>query len=381
MARTRANRRTVRRTSSTRRTPSTRSTATALRGAAVLTAGALALTACSVTGSSDDASGTSSSGAGTITLVTHDSFHLSDGLIEQFEQETGLTVEQVAPGDGGALVNELVLTKDAPLGDVVYGIDNTFASRAIEEGVLEPYTSSVPAAEDAAQYAVDDSGELTAIDMGDVCLNVDHSWFSENGIVEPTTLEDLTDPTYQDLTVVTNAATSSPGLAFLLATIGAFGEDGWQDYWTALEANGLKVAESWSDAYYSDFSGGGGGGSRPIALSYASSPPETIPDGGTEPTTGAMLNTCFRQVEYAGVIAGTSNPEGAQQLIDFLLSDEVQADIPGSMYMYPVSTSVDLPADWAEWAPLSDDPFTVPAADITANRDEWVSTWTDLVTS
>jgi thiamine transport system substrate-binding protein len=361
----------------------TRTRANRMTAGAALVAGTLVLTACSVTGSGSDdaASGDGSTGTGTVTLVTHDSFHLSDGLIEQFEQESGLTVQQVAPGDGGALVNQLVLTKDTPLGDVVYGIDNTFASRAISEGVLEPYTSSAPAAADAAQYAVDDSGSLTAIDLGDVCLNVDHAWFTTNGVPEPTTLEDLTQPAYRDLTVVTNAATSSPGLAFLLATIGAFGQDGWQDYWKALQANGLKVAEGWSDAYYTDFSGAGGGGPRPIALSYASSPPETIPEGGTEPATGALLGTCFRQVEYAGVIAGAANPEGAQQLIDFLLSDAVQADIPGSMYMYPVSSSVDLPEAWAQWAPLATEPFTVPAGDIAEHRDEWVRTWTDLVTS
>ncbi|TKR26731.1 thiamine ABC transporter substrate-binding protein [Cellulomonas hominis] len=368
MARTRARRRAPRRT--------TAAGLTAL-------AGVLALTACSVTGSgsgsdaaSDDGSG---SAAGTVTLVTHDSFHVSDGLLEQFEADTGLTVKQVAPGDGGALVNQLILTKDAPLGDVVYGIDNTFASRAIDEGVLEPYESRAPAAADAAQYAPDASHSLTAVDMGDVCLNVDHAWFAEKGLAEPTSLEDLTDPRYRDLTVVTNAATSSPGLAFLLATVGAFGEDGWQQYWTDLKANGLKVAEGWSDAYYTDFSGGGGGGPRPIALSYASSPPETIPEGGGEPTTGALLGTCFRQVEYAGVLAGAQNPEGAQELVDWLLSDAVQADIPGSMYMYPVSTAVDLPDDWAQWAPLSDAPYEVPLDDIAANRDAWVREWTDLV--
>lgn len=343
-------------------------------------AAALALTACSATGGPSGSPSADASGGGTVTLVTHDSFHLSDGLIEQFEADTGLTVTQVAPGDGGALVNQLILTKDAPLGDVVYGIDNTFASRAIDEGVLEPYTSQAPAAQDAAQYAPDASDSLTAVDLGDVCLNVDHAWFAEQGVPEPATLEDLTKPEYRDLTVVTNAATSSPGLAFLLATIGAFGEDGWQQYWTDLQANGLKVAEGWSDAYYTDFSGGGAGGPRPIALSYASSPPETVPEGGDEPTTGALLGTCFRQVEYAGVLAGAQNPEGARQLVDFLLSDAVQADIPGSMYMYPVSSAVDLPAEWAQWAPLSDEPYEVPLDDIAANRDTWVREWTDLVT-
>jgi thiamine transport system substrate-binding protein len=361
MTRTRAHRRTLRHTAP-----------------AALAATALALTGCSVAGGASDDASTGAAG-GTVTLVTHDSFALSDGLLEQFEADTGLTVQQVAPGDGGALVNQLILTKDAPLGDVVYGIDTTFASRAIDEGVLAPYTSSAPAAADAAAYAPDDSGSLTAVDVGDVCLNVDHAWFTAQGVPEPTTLEDLTQPQYRDLTVVTNAATSSPGLAFLLATVGAFGEDGWQQYWTDLTANGLKVAEGWSDAYYTDFSGGGGGGSRPIALSYASSPPETVPEGGGEPTTGALLGTCFRQVEYAGVLAGAQNPEGAQQLLDWLLSDEVQADIPGSMYMYPVSSAVDLPEEWARWAPQAEQPIEVPLADIAEHRDEWVRDWTDLV--
>jgi len=360
----------------------TRSTRTVLGALAAV--GALALAGCA--GSSDaapGASGGSTDGAtagGTVTLVTHDSFHLSDGLLAAFEASSGITVKQVAPGDGGTLVNQLILTKDAPLGDVVYGIDNSFASRAIAEGVLAPYTSQVPAAADAKKYAVDDSGSLTAVDMGDVCINVDHTWFAAQGVPEPVTLEDLAKPAYKDLLVVPNAATSSPGLAFLLATVGRFGADGWQAYWTSLQANGLKVDDGWSDAYETDFTGGGGTGTRPIVLSYASSPPFTVPAGGDKPTTGALLDTCFRQVEYAGVLAGAKNPAAAQKVLDFLLSDEVQADIPGSMYMYPVSTSVQLPADWAAWAPLATAPYDVPAADITAHRDDWVKAWTDIVT-
>jgi thiamine transport system substrate-binding protein len=338
----------------------------------------VALAGCSAVGGDDPAP--AASGGGTVTLVTHDSFGLSDGLLESFEEESGLTVEVVQPGDAGTLVNQLVLTKDAPLGDLVFGVDNTFASRAIAEGVVEPYTSSAPAALDAATYAVDGSDALTAVDFGEVCLIVDHAWFAEHGVAEPTTLDDLTLPEYKDLLVVPSAVTSSPGLAFLLATVGAKGEDGWQAYWTALAANGVKVAQGWSDAYYTDFSGGGGGGPRPVVLSYASSPPFTVPEGGDSPTTGALLDTCFRQVEYAGVLAGAANPDGAQQLLDFLLSDDVQADIPGSMYMYPVSTAVDLPEEWARWAPLADAPFEVTPADVDAHREEWLSTWSEIVT-
>ncbi|QCB94838.1 thiamine ABC transporter substrate-binding protein [Cellulomonas shaoxiangyii] len=358
-------------------TPRTR---TGARGAALAGVTALALTACSAVGG-DDASAGPSAGADTVTLVTHESFALTEGLLEQFEQDSGLSVEVVQQADSGALANQLVLTKDAPLGDVVYGLDTTFATRALDEGVVVPADVTAPAAEDAAAYAVegDDDGALVAVDYSDVCMNVDTAWFAERGVPEPSTLESLLDPAYRDLVVVPDPVTSSPGLAFLLATVGAFGEDGWLDYWTGLRENGLAVADGWSEAYYTDFTAGGGDGPRPVVLSYASSPPFTVPDGGTEPTTRALLDTCFRQVEYAGVLAGADNPEGAAQLIDFLLSDDVQADLPGSMYVYPVSTAVELPAEWARWAPLAEQPFEVPAADVDAHREEWLTQWSDAV--
>lgn len=351
-------------------------------GALVAALAVAALGACSLVGTDDgddaadagDPATTDGEGGGTVVLVTHDSFAVPDELVAAFEEETGYTLETRAPGDGGALVNQLILTKDAPLGDAVYGIDNSFATRAIEEGILEPYAPDAA----VADYAVDDAGSLTAVDMGDVCINVDHEWFAEAGIPEPTTLDDLTDPTYRDLLVVTNPATSSPGLAFVLATVGAYGEDGWLDYWAALRDNGVKIASGWSDAYYVDYSGPSSEGDRPLVLSYASSPPYEVPEGATEPPTGALLDTCFRQVEYAGVLAGAANPEGARAVIDWLLSPEVQASIPENMYMYPV-TDVDLPESWTQFAPLAPEPFHVEPDVISENRDAWLEQWTDTV--
>jgi len=347
---------------------------------ALLGAGGLALAGCSAVGTGDATSASPSGAAagGTVTLVTHDSFALSEELITQFEADTGLTLEQVAPGDAGSLVNQLILTKDAPLGDVVFGIDNSFASRAIDEGILAPYMpTDLPA--DAAQYAVDEKGSLTPIDTGDVCVNADEEWFAEKGLAVPSSFDDLLKPEYKDLLVVENPATSSPGLAFLLGTIGAFGTDGWTDYWSGLGANGVKVAASWSDAYYVDFSGPSSEGDRPLVVSYSSSPPYEVPEGGDTAPTSALLDTCFRQVEYAGVIAGAKNPEGAKKVVDWLLSPAVQADIPGSMYVYPVDSSVALPDSWAQVAPQATAPFVVAPADIAANRDEWITTWTDTV--
>nr|WP_253182110.1 thiamine ABC transporter substrate-binding protein [Cellulosimicrobium cellulans] len=337
----------------------------------------LALAACSGDDGTEGTGGGDAAGGGTVTLVTHDSFAVSEDVLAAFEKESGLTVEQVAPGDGGALVNQLVLTKDAPLGDAVFGIDNTFATRAIDEGVLEPYTPA-GLSDSAAEYTIGD-GELTPVDLGDVCINVDHTWFTEQGIPEPVTLEDLTKPEYEDLLVVTNPATSSPGLAFLLATVGAFGEDGWEDYWADLRDNGVKVVDGWSDAYSVDFSGGEGAGPRPLALSYSTSPAFTLTEDGTASTTGALLDTCFRQVEHAGVLANAENPEGARQLVDFLVSEAFQADVPEQMYMYPADDSVALPEGWAEFAPLAEEPFDVAPEDISANRDEWIQAWTATV--
>ncbi len=344
---------------------------------AVVGLAAVALTGCSLAGdggSADD----DATAAGTVVLITHDSFAMSEEVLAAFTQETGLTVDVRALGDAGSMVNQLVLSKDAPLGDVVFGVDNTFASRALDEGIVAAYESPAAGPEVDA-LAPDGSGRLTAIDTGDVCVNVDHEWFADAGIPEPVTLEDLAKPEYRDLLVVQDPASSSPGLAFLLATIGAFGDGGWEQYWADLRANGVKVAAGWTDAYTIDFSGSSGEGPRPLVVSYASSPPYEVPEGSDVAPTGALLDTCFRQVEYAGVLEGAANPDGAQQLVDFMLSTAFQEAIPEQMYVYPASAEATLPESWVAFAPQATAPFEVAPEDIAANREAWVERWTDIV--
>ncbi len=337
---------------------------------------AAALTGCSAGGGSS----TSEDEDRTVTLVTHDSFAMPKKVLAEFERESGYTLELLRSGDAGQVTNKLVLTADNPIGDVVYGIDNTFASRALEAGVLADHEpTALP--DSASSYVLpdDQSGRtLTPVSWGDVCVNVDLDWFAAEGIEPPRTLEDLVEPAYQDLFVTPGASTSSPGFAFLLATIGRYGEDGWQDYWQELLANGTRVVSGWSDAYEVDFTAGGGGGDRPIVLSYTSSPPFTIPEGGNRPTTRALLDTCFRQVEYAGVLAGAANPEGAAELIDFMTSSTFQEALPDSMYVFPVDDEVPLPPLWARWAEPATAPIDVPAAEIAANRDDWLREWSDV---
>lgn len=312
----------------------------------------------------------------TLTVLTHDSFYLPEETLAAFAKATGYQVEYVQPGDGGTLLNQLILTKDAPLGDVVFGIDNTFAGRAIEAGVLAPYTSpALP--EGASELGKDGAGVLTPIDFGDVCLNADLGWFEEKGLAVPQTLDDLVKPEYADLLVVSNPASSTPGLAFLITTVAAKG-DGYLDYWKHLKANGVKVVPGWTEAYTVEFSGSSGKGPRPLVLSYSSSPASELGEDG-KPRTANLPQTCLRQVEFAGVIAGAQNEVGARKFVDWLLSPEVQAQIPASMWVYPVDPEAPLPQEWSQFGAAVTEPWYVPAETIAADRETWIRDWTTTV--
>ncbi len=333
-----------------------------------------AVSACSLSGGSDDTKQTP-----TVTLVTHDSFLAPQDVLDAFEKQSGIKISVLKQGDAGALTNKLVLTKANPIGDVAYGVDSTFASRALGEGVFEPYTS--PEADRGPQrYAIDQEHRLSAVDLGDVCVNIDNAYFATNGIPAPTSYEDLYDPKYKDLLVAEDPATASPGLAFLLGTIAKFGETGWQEYWTKLKANGLKVDSGWEEAYTKDFSGSSGKGPRPIVVSYASSPAAEVGDDG-KPRTKALLDTCYRQVEYAGVLAGGKQVENARKVVDFLLSQQFQVTVAPNMYVYPARQGVDLPGGWAQAAPLPQKPQTLPADQVQAGREKWIGEWRALVQS
>jgi thiamine transport system substrate-binding protein len=219
---------------------------------------------------------------------------------------------------------------------------------------------------------------LTPVDTGSVCVNIDHTWFARAGITEPHTLDDLVDPKYEDLFVTPGATTSSAGLAFLFATIANYGPDGWQSYWRRLLANGAEVTQGWTDAYQVDFTQGGGHGDRPIVLSYDSSPAITL-DGNGRTTTKALLTTCFRQVEFAGVLSGAHNVEGAEALVNFMLTRDFQETLPTQMYVFPVDSAAELPRDWARFARQPDEALTLAPEEIAAHRDTWLREWTDLV--
>ena len=313
----------------------------------------------------------------TVTLLTHDSFRVSPETFEAFTASTGIEVEQLASGDAGALVAQACLTAGEPLGDVLFGIDNTFLQRGLDCAMFEPYASpglaGVP-----DRFELDPEQRVTPVDFGDVCLNYWVDAF-DGSPPPPASLDDLTDPAYEGMLVVQSPETSSPGLAFLLATIAHYG-DGWEDYWAALRDNGVSVTAGWEDAYYGEFAAGGG--ERPIVVSYASSPPAEVIFADPpvdEPPTGVVTASCYRQIEFVGVLAGAANPGGAQALIDFMLSETFQSDVPLNMFVFPVTDGATLPPEFVAHAEIADDPFMVDPAEVEAQRNAWTDRWVEIV--
>jgi thiamine transport system substrate-binding protein len=318
----------------------------------------------------------------TVRLMTHDSFDISAEVLAAFEAETGIAVEVFKAGDGGEALNKAILSKDAPLADVFYGVDNTFLQRALDNDIFVPYAS--PALADVPDaLELDVAHRALPVNYGDVCLNYDVAWFAARGLPPPADLATLADLAYDSLTVVQNPATSTPGLAFLLATVETFGEDGYLDYWQRLVDNDVLVANGWQEAYYTHFTAASEG-DRPIVVSYASSPVAEVYFAETPPTEAPTASVvadgaCFRQIEFVGILRGTAVESAAQQLIDFMLSQPFQEDIPLKMFVYPANETAALPEVFQQHSRTPAAPVQMPPERIAANREAWIQAWTETV--
>ncbi|MET9044781.1 thiamine ABC transporter substrate-binding protein [Streptomyces sp. NPDC004362] len=350
--------------------------------AAVVGLGMVTLSACGSSGSASGSDGDSR----TVTLVSHDSWAASKSVVSAFERESGYKVKVLKDGDAGQAVNKAILTKDNPQGDVFFGVDNTLLSRALDNGLFQPYEAKGLDQVEAGFQLDKDKHRVTPIDYGDICVNYDKKYFADRKLTPPASFDDLTKPAYKNLLVTENASTSSPGLGFLLGTAAEYGATGWPDYWKKLEANGVKVVDGWEQAYDQEFSGSAGGrkagGDRPLVVSYASSPPAEVvyaqPRPKTAPT-GVATGTCFRQIEFAGVLSNARNTKGAKAFVDFLIGRTFQEDMPLNMFVYPVVQGAKVPAEFTEYGPAATDPETMAPDLIAANRDQWVKSWTSLV--
>ena len=319
-----------------------------------------------------------------VTLVVYDSFP-SEGThvdaLERFSEETGIDVELLVAGDTGTMVAKAVLTAGNPEGDVMWGVDNTYLSRVLDEGVFDPYEADGLDDIGAELQALVPRNEATPVDFGDVCVNYDIAWFEENGIEPPDDLDSLAAPEYADLLVVQNPASSSPGLAFLMATVAEFGDDGWIEYWERLVDNGVEIVDGWTEAYYERFSGTGDG-PRPLVISYGTSPPVEVIYADPpvdEASTAVVVETCFRQVEFTGVLNGTDAPDEARRLVDFLISEEFQAEIALNLFVYPAHGGIELPTEFTDFSVVAEDPYSLEPGAIDEHREDWIDTWTDTV--
>ncbi len=316
-----------------------------------------------------------------LAVMTHDSFAVSEAVLAAFQEKYNIEVQFIEAGDTGTAVNKAVLAKDKPLADVFYGVDNTFLSRALDEGIFEVYQS--PLLDDIPDdFKLDPEYRALPVDFGDVCLNYQVAYFNENDLAPPEGLEDLLKPEYAGLLAVENPATSSPGLAFLFATVAHFGEDGYLDFWKGLVENDLKVVNDWETAYYSEFSQWGG--TRPIVVSYGSSPPFEVifaEESIAEPPTAAVTGegSCFRQIEFVGILKGTPKRALAEKWIDFMLSPTFQEDIPLQMYVFPVNANAELNETFQQYLAIPEAPAFLSPADIAAHREEWINAWTEAV--
>ncbi len=316
----------------------------------------------------------------TLRLLTHESFTPTETIFDDFTLETGIKVELVRNSDAGTLVTKAVLASGNPEGDVLWGVDNTLLSRAVNADVFVPYITVHRDDLDAVAVALAPDGAVTPVDSGDVCINYDKAWFTERNITPPLTLQALASSTYRNLLVTPNPISSSPGLAFLLATIAEFGE-GWQQWWQTLRDNNVLVVESWSDAYYGHFTAASDG-ERPLVVSYATSPPAEVIFADPRPTqapTAVAALTCFRQYEFAGILRGTKHEPQAQLLIDFLVSRQFQEDLPLTQFVWPINNTASVPKEFLDYALRPENPRTIDPAVIAERRAEWLEQFSDIM--
>ncbi|MFG2136295.1 thiamine ABC transporter substrate binding subunit [Streptomyces sp. NPDC048650] len=351
---------------------------TTRRITAAALAAVVAMTALAACGGADE-------DAKTVTLVSHDSFNVSKTVLAAFEKESGYKVRVLKGGDAGKAVNQAILSKDNPQGDVFFGIDNTLLSRGLKEGIFSPYKAKGLAGVPAGLQLDKGKHRVTPLDYGDICVNYDRAYFARHKIAPPRTFDDLVKPEYKGLLVTENSATSSPGLAFQLGTIAKYGTDGWLRYWKKLKANGVEVVDGWYQAYNERFSGSAAGkakGDRPLVVSYASSPPAEVPGKKPQPRqapTGVATGTCFRQIEFGGLLKGARNEKGGKALLDFLLSRKFQEDMPLTMFVNPALKDAKEPALFTKYGATIPKPATVPPETIAENREQWIKQWSSLV--
>jgi len=326
---------------------------------------------------------------GVLDILTYDASGLSDELLSDFTATTGYEINLIKTGDVGSILNIMAQTKDAPQADLMLGLDNTFLAQAIQMGLLQSHMSNHGELLDSVKISYS-GGLATPFDHGYVCLNYDSAVVDGVNMSVPTSLWNLTEEEWKGKVAIPSPLSSSPGRAFLTATVDYFANDvdngtDYTDWWYEMEGNDLIITSGWSEAYETHYSGGYGPwtdghiGDANIVVSYCHSPGVEAFFGGNY-TNSVALNlprASFHQVEYTGIIAGAGDAQAAAAFIDYLLSEEVNANMPTQNSMYSVLKGQDLPETdgYRHHALIPEQPAEVTPTEIAEGLEDWLVEW------
>lgn len=308
----------------------------------------------------------------TLVIYAYDSFVSEWGpapkLKVLFKNLKGKEVLFVSAGDSGQVLARAVLEKEDPRADLLIGIDNNLLPKALEAGILEPYKSKA-LAEVPEELLFDPTFTVLPYDYGFFAVIYDSRKISD----PPASLEDLTAPRLAKSLILMDPRTSTPGLGFLLWTAAEYGP-GFSSYWERLKPSILTVSEGW-DSGYGMFTAG----EAPMVLSYTTSPAYHKEFESTDHYRAALFTGGhYAQIEGIALIAGSKRKETAKEFIDFLLSPEAQEVLPLTNWMFPVNSTVELPASY-EVAPVPDKLLLLDKVTIEENYDFWINEWVKIL--
>ncbi len=276
-----------------------------------------------------------------LTVWTYDSFVSEWGpgaaLAKLYEEKAGTKVEFVSKGDGGGLLAAVLNAGKKAEADIVIGLDDNTAGQALGTGLFSSVKlSNLPKID--PKLLVDEKNRLIPYDYGNFAI----IWDSESGITPPASLEDLTKPEYAKKLILMDPRTSTPGLGFLAWTQAVYKEN-WQDYWKRLGPSVLAMTPGW-DTGYGLFTKG----EAPLVLSYSTSPAYHKSYENTERYKALVFAEGHSaQIELAGLLSSSKHKKEAEKFLDFLISEEAQAILPETQWMYPANGSTVLPASFS----------------------------------
>ena len=325
---------------------------------------------------------------GKLTIVTYDVYGLTQEMLDNFENETGYEITMLKLDDSGSVLDHLLQHKNNQVADLAIGLDNTYLPVAEDHNVLWKHGLELPNL--SSQISESHLTDFAApFDHGYICLNYDKSVIDGENYTIPTSLWDLTSEEFNGKVAIPSPETSSPGRAFMSATTYYFDMDednttDWTDWWKEMSANDVIITSGWSEAYEIHYSGGYGQwedghiGDAHFVVSYCHSPGVEAHFGGnyTISATLNLDNLAFHQIEYASIVEG-ANLAAANAFIEYLLSEEINSEMPVQNYMYSILENSSLPEDtgYKYNSVIPDKPAIIDQQSIIDNMDEWLSMW------